>query len=168
MFQIGEVVVYGSTGVCTVEDIAVMSLPRAGGGKQEYYILRPISVPTCKTYVPTSNMELAARIRPVSTAEQIDWMIESVRGERLEWIADTRRRMDTFGQIVSEGVTTELLKLIGCLYLEKKARTEAGKKFCLTDEKLLRAAERIVDEEFAYVLGIPKTEVSAYIAEKIK
>lgn len=168
MFQVGEVVSYGATGICTIEDVKVMSLSRAGANKQEYYILRPAAAPTCITYVPTGNEALTAKMRRVFTAKQIDDLILSVKGERLEWIEDTRRRADVFGQIVAGGISVELLKLIGCLYLEKKARNEMGKKFCATDEKLLSAAERIVSEEFAYALKIGQNEVSAYIAEKLR
>lgn len=168
MFQVGEVVSYGATGICTIEDLKVLSLSRAGTNKQEYYILRPIAAPSCITYVPTANEALIAKMRRVFTAKQIDELILSVKGEQLEWIEDTRHRADAFGQIVAGGISADLLKLIGCLYLEKKARNEAGKKFCATDEKILSSAERIVSEEFAYALKIGQHEVSAYIAEKLR
>ena len=166
MFQIGEVVAYGATGICTVEDVKVMSLSRAG--KQEYYILRPAAAPTCITYVPTANEALTGKMRRVYSAREINALIETVKGEKLEWIEDTRHRADVFGQIVTKGISADLLRLIGCLYLEKKARASEGKKFCATDEKILNAAERIVSEEFAYALHIPQKEVSAYIADKMK
>lgn len=168
MFQVGEVVAYGATGICTVEDIRIMSLSRAGTNKQEYYVLRPAAAPTCITYVPTANEALTGKMRRVFTGEQIDGLIASVKGEQLEWIEDTRRRADVFGGILTKGISPELLKLISCLYLEKKARAGAGKKFCATDEKILSSAERIVSEEFAYALNIQQSEVSAYIAEKMK
>lgn len=168
MFRVGEVVAYGATGICTVAQIEVMSLSRAGTNKQEYYVLRPAATPTCITYVPTDNAALTAKMRRVLTAEQIDAMLASVRGRKLEWIEDTRRRADTFGQIAAKGMSEELLLLIGCLYSEKQARAAVGKKFCATDERLLASAERIVGEEFSYSLKIPRSEVSAYIAEKMK
>ncbi|MBP3634557.1 MAG: CarD family transcriptional regulator [Oscillospiraceae bacterium] len=168
MFQVGEVVSYGATGICTIEDIRVMSLSRTGTNKQEYYLLRPAASPTCITYVPTANEALTAKMRPVLTQMQIDDLICSVKDEKLEWIEDTRHRADAFGQIIAKGITAELLKLIGCLYVQKQERLREGKKFCTTDEKLLASAERIVGEEFAYSLQISQSEVSAYIADKIK
>ena len=167
MFQIGEVVSYGATGICTIEDIRMESLSRSGVKKQEYYILRPAASPTCTTYVPTANEALTAKMRRVLTKNEIDAMIGSVKGQRLEWIEDTRHRADAFGKIVSGGISAELLKLIGCLYLEKKARSKGGKKFCATDEKILSSAERMVSEEFAYALQIQQKEVSAYIADRM-
>ena len=167
MFQIGEVVSYGATGICTIEDIRMESLSRAGVRKQEYYILRPAATPTCTTYVPTANETLTGKMRRILTRQQIDAMIESIQGQQLEWIDDTRRRADVYGQIVSGGISAELLKLIGCLYLEKKSRSRGGRKFCATDEKILSAAERMVSEEFSSALQIPQNQVSAYIAGKL-
>ena len=41
MFEIGEKIVYGSTGVCEVENIAPMDF--AGKGEKElYYVLHPL------------------------------------------------------------------------------------------------------------------------------
>ena len=168
MFEIGEVVSYGATGLCTIEDIRLESLSRAGTKKQEYYILRPVATPTCTTYVPVANEALTAKMRKIYTRQQIDDLILSVRGRKLEWIEDTRRRADVYGQIVSQGISAELLKLIACLYLEKKARSKGGRKFCATDEKLLSSAERMVSEEFAYALQIPPKQVTAYIAERME
>lgn len=167
MFQIGEVVSYGATGICTIEDIRMEAMSRSGTRKQEYYILRPNAAPTCKTYVPVNNDTLTAKMRRVYTREQIDQLIDSIRDQKLSWIEDTRRRAEVFGQILSKGISGELLLLIACLYLEKKARTKGGRKFCATDEKLLSSAERMVSEEFAYSLQIPQNQVSAYIAQKL-
>ena len=52
MFQIGEMVSYGATGICTVEDIRMESLSRAGTRKQEYYILRPAARPPVSPTFP--------------------------------------------------------------------------------------------------------------------
>jgi len=106
-------------------------------------------------------------MRRVMSRTQIDAMIDSVQGQTLEWIEDTRHRADVFGQVLAKGISAELLKLIGCLYLEKKNRSKGGRKFCATDEKILSNAERMVSEEFAYALEIPQKQVSAYIAEKL-
>ena len=168
MFQIGQVVSYGATGICTVEDIRYESLSRAGTRKQEFYVLRPIATPTCTTFVPTTNSQLTGKMRSIFTKEQIDNLIDSVRGQQLDWIDDPRQRAERFGQILSQGITGDLLKLISCLYLEKMARGKAGRKFCATDEKLLSSAERMVSEEFSYALQIPKNQVSSYIAEKME
>ena len=79
MFEVGEVVSYGATGICTIEDIRLESLSRAGTRKQEYYILRPVATPTCTAYVPVGNEALTAKMRRIYTKEQIDAMVERLR-----------------------------------------------------------------------------------------
>lgn len=168
MYQIGEVVSYGTTGICTIEDIRMESLSRIGARKQEYYVLRPAATPTCITYVPTGNAHLTGKMRRVMTGEEINRMIDSVKGQSVDWIEDTRQRADAYQKILSGGISGDLLKLINCLYLEKKNRSKGGRKICVTDEKILSSAERMVSEEFAYSLQISEKEVSAYIAERME
>ena len=168
MFRIGQVVSYGTTGICTIEDIRQEALSRSGVKKQEYYVLRPMAAPTCTTYVPVNSEKLTAKMRCIMDKVQIDAMIDGTGGESLMWIEDTRQRTEAYQQVISDGISAELLKLIACLYLEKKNRTQSGKKFPATDEKLLTSAERLVCEEFAYALQISEKEVSAYIASRIK
>lgn len=167
MFQIGEVVAYGATGICTIENICITSLNRSGTNKQEYYVLRPKATPTCLTYVPTGNPKLLEKMRKLMTKQEIDALLEAVRGRNLDWIADARQRADEYGQILFHGLTDELLLLIRRLYMEKKACSAAGRRFSAADERLLSNAERTLSEEFAYALEIPEKEVPAYIAQHL-
>ncbi len=167
MFQIGEVVAYGATGICAIEDIRLMSMSRSGIKKQEYYVLKPLATPTCLTYVPTAS-PLTEKMRRVLSRDAIDAMLDSIRGQRIEWIEDTRQRADVFGGIISRGLTAELLLLISCLYLEKKSCSGKGRRFGTADDRLLNSAERVVSEEFSYALQIKPSQVSAYIAEHLK
>lgn len=167
MFQIGQVVSYGTTGICTIEDIRQEAVSRSGVKKQEYYVLRPAAAPTCTTYVPTGSAALTAKIRPVMSKEQIDAMIDAVDEETLPWIEDPRRRAESYQQVLVGGISSRLLKLIACLYLEKQSRGKQGKKFCASDEKILSGAERMVNEEFSYALQIPPKQVAPYIAQRL-
>ena len=62
-----------------------------------------------------------------------------------------------------KGVTQKLLLMIRCLYMKKRELIPLGKKLPTTDENTLKSAEKLVEEEFSHVLGIPGTEVSGYI-----
>jgi RNA polymerase-interacting CarD/CdnL/TRCF family regulator len=166
MYQIGEVVAYGATGICTIEDICLMSPNRSGAKKQEYYVLKPLAAPTCLTYVPTAS-PLTQKMRRLLSGQEIDSMIDSVREQRLDWIEDARQRADVFGSIVSGGLTKQLLLLIGCLYMEKKACCSHGRRFSPADDRLLHSAERVVSEEFSYALQIKPNQVTAYIAQRL-
>ncbi len=168
MFQIGEVVAYGATGICIIENICITSLNRSGTNKQEYYVLRPKATPTCLTYVPTSNSKLLEKMRKLMTRQEIDALLDAVKGRDLDWIPDARQRADQYGQILFRGLTEELLLLIQRLYLEKKACSSAGRRFSTADERLLVNAERTLSEEFSYALEIPEKDVPDYIAQRLE
>ncbi len=168
MFQIGEVVAYGATGICTIEDICITSLNRAGTTKQEYYVLRPAATPSCLTYVPAGNPKLTEKMRKLPNKQELDTLLDSVRGQVLEWIPDSRLRAEQYGQILSGGVTEALLPMIQRLYLEKKSCAAAGRRFSTADERLLANATRTISEEFSYTLEIPETDVPAYITQRLR
>ena len=43
-----------------------------------------------------------------------------------------------------------------------------GKKLHVADERMLQEAEKMICDEFSYVLGIPKEEVPSYITNSMK
>ena len=45
---------------------------------------------------------------------------------------------------------------------------ERGKKLHIADERMLREAEKMICDEFAYVLGISQEEVPAYITSGLE
>ena len=48
----------------------------------------------------------------------------------------------------------ELIKLIRALYFNREEKHRSGKKFYLSDERIMKEAETILHEEFAHVLNI--------------
>ena len=67
MLTVGQTVVYGTQGVCTVKEISMLKL---GKTKGEYYALSPIDDPGSTVYVPTANEKLMSKLRPVLTGEE--------------------------------------------------------------------------------------------------
>ena len=67
MFEIGEKIVYGSMGVCEVQDVAPMDF--GGGGEKElYYVLRPLYQDGV-IYAPVKG---AVYMRPILSAQEVN------------------------------------------------------------------------------------------------
>ena len=71
--------------------------------------------------------------------------------------------MEQFRTILVDGVTQKLLLMIRCIYMKKRELTEQGRKLSTTDENILKSAEKLVEDEFSYVLDIPQSDVGRYI-----
>lgn len=165
VFENGEYVVYGKVGVCRVVDRRTMRFGGAESG--EYYFLAPQDDPRSLVYVPCDNGELMARLRPLMKKEEIDAMLRSVSDEQVDWIEERNERSTAFRRILAQGDRRQIVRLIRCLNQKKQERIQAGKKLSNTDEVLLQACVRLVDEEFSLALGIPRAQVGSYIQERL-
>ena len=100
--------------------------------------------------------------------EEIDEKIHSVSESHEEWMEDERARKEHFKDMVSRADTFELIQLIKMLVEHREKVTARGKKLHVADERMLQEAEKMICDEFSYVLGIPKEEVPSYITNSMK
>jgi len=84
-------------------------------------------------------------------------------GNKLEWLEDGKTRSDLFEKILSDGDRKKILEMIKCIEEKKKELAEQAKKLRIADETALKTAEKIISEEFSFILGIPKENVGEYI-----
>lgn len=164
-FAKGSYVVYGKMGVCRLMDKQTMSF---GGDSGEYYVLLPVSDDRSSVYVPCDNPNLMARLRTLLTPQQIGDILAGVDDSRLEWIDDRTERQATFRGIMGADDRLQLMRLIRCLYCKKQEKIAAGKRLSAMDEGYLQDAIRLVEEEFAIALDIPRNRVSEYIRSRIE
>ncbi len=162
MYQIGDMVAYASTGVCTVTDIRE---EKFGGVTRMYYILTPVGS-TSVVYVPTDNEQLLAKMRPLSTRDEVHDVISSIRREEAPaWIDDNHRRSIYFQEVLGGGDLLELMRLTRSIRSRREALAERGKRNLMADENVNKRAERILFGEIAEVVGIRIDEVEAYIVD---
>ena len=165
MFQVNDTVVYGSQSVCTLTEICERKI---GGEKILYYVLKPVFDNKSAIYVPCANPKLVEKMRHILSAAEIYALIDSLQEDSLEWIPDDAQRKEEYNKIILSGDRKALAQLIRLLYLHKQRQKAAGKKFHNVDEQLLDRAQKLLHEEFAYVLRITPQEVPPFIAKQIE
>lgn len=165
MFTAGETVVYGAQGICKVEGLTEMT---TGREKKSYYVLSPIYTDRSTIYVPTDNENLLANIRRVLSKKEINSLIDEANAQKADWIEDDLARREHCSAVIKGGDRMALMQLIEMLYLHREALKETKKHFHISDERYLREAERLIHDEFSFVLGIPREEVPGYILKRIQ
>lgn len=165
MYKIGDTVIYKSEGVCTVADIVVKAFREK---EMEYYVLKPVYKENSEVFVPKNNTELTSKMRQVLTRQEIISLIKSMPDESDIWIDDENQRKSYYKQLIANGDRTELIRLIKTLFNYKEKQKNAGRKLHTTDEKFLKDAEKILYDEFAYVLNISQKEVIPFIAGELE
>ena len=164
MFEIGEYIVYGSKGVCQIEDISHVDIPGASKDRL-YYVLRQHEGGSGKIYVPTDNDKIV--MRKVITREAAEDLIRRMPEIEQMWVDNDKQREAMYKETMRTCDYNEWVSMIKTLYFRKRERTAQGKKVTALDEKYLKAAENELYSELGLILGMPKTEVVAYIKDKI-
>ena len=164
MFSVHDKVFYSSTGVCQIIDIRHEKL---GGELQHCYVLKPCFDTRSVVYVPTDQEGLASNMRKTLTRQEIQDLVQAMPQEEGLWISDERERSRILHAKARSCDSHELMCLLRTLYLEKQRRSGSGKGMGALDARLMSAAEKLLHEEFAVVLGIAPQEVLPYILTQL-
>lgn len=163
MYNVGEFVVYGSSGICEIKDIADLSEKGMPAGKL-YYLLVPIDDKNAKIYASVSGENVG--MRRVISKNEADDIIESAPGIGLIEIENDKQRERRYQEIIKACDCRELVSAVKTLYARKQKRLRAGKKNTSTDEKYFRMAEKNLFSELAFVLNMDVEQIRAIIASK--
>jgi len=162
MFKINDYVVYGSNGVCQIEDIEMMSLKNQ---ELEYYILSPVYNSRMTIKIPVNNNKIL--MRELMSKSEVRNLIEGIsRNETIE-IEDSRKRAQEYRDIIKRGNAEDIIKVINSIRLEEDEKISLGKKLNKTDEDIMIIARKQLYQEIAIVLGINIDDVGDYIKNNI-
>ena len=106
-------------------------------------------------------------MRPLLTREEIDALLVGADEERQPWLEDRNQRSALYRAAVMDGDRLLLIRVICCLFRKKHERMEQGKRLSMMDEAAMQECMRLIDEEFAMVLDIPRNAVQEYVLERI-
>ena len=159
MYQIGQKIVYGIHGVCCIVDLEEKKIDKK---TICYFVLEPIDQPGSRYYVPSENQAALAKLRPLSTREELQSLLTSPLAENV-WIADENRRKQYYRELVSSVNLKAMIDMIRCLRLHRRQQMEQGRKFHQCDENFLRDAQKTLSTEIAMVMEIPDDQVDTYL-----
>lgn len=155
MYSVGQTVLYGTNGVCSITDITTK---RVGKVSMEYYVLKPICSNTSTLFVPTHNEKLVGKIRYVLTADEVNAILQSLP-EYGEWNDNKIQRAELFKSIIAGGDCLELIRLIRLIHNHELVQIAKGKRLHIADERALKEAEKMVCDEVSTALQIDRDSV---------
>ena len=166
MFQKGEYVVYGNLGVCCVNDLVTRQFEGLDAA-HPYYVLEPV-YQGGTLYAPADNPKIA--LRPVISAEEANRLIDAI--PTTESKAFHSRSAQELAAHYEQALQThdckDLIGLTMSIYNKKAALASQNKKFGRVDEHFMKRAEEALSGELAVALSIPREQVPAYIAQRVK
>lgn len=164
MYQKGDTVMHPSEGVCSIEDVRTICFKDSS--PREYYVLRPSMEKSSGTiYMPRERGNAILR-RLLSRQDIIDMIHQSSSYAGL-WKDDSRVRKDLFTSILHEGNYGKLIQMIREIHEHHTQRLAEGKKPSVADEHILDEAQRLLHQEFSYVLRISQEETVQFILKEL-
>lgn len=165
MFEVGNFVVYGSSGVCKVDEVGPllkMNMPK----DKIYYTLLPVYSKGSKVFTPVDSDKVI--LRPVlSKEEAIDLVNEIDDVDEID-IPDNKKREEIFKQCVRKCDCKDLIRIIKTINTRRDERIAEGKKVTAGDEKMLHIAEESLSRELAVALELEKEIVDDFLENKIQ
>ena len=164
MFSVGELIIYGSMGVCRVEAVELRNLPN--GGQGQFYILQPI-YQKCAVSTPVENDKVV--MRPIIGREEVDRLIDTIPHIHAEAYHNKvlRQLTEHYESIIKLYDCSKLIEMLLSLRDKKRICAEMKKKFGALDERYMKRAEEMLFGEFAAALEIERCEVLQYISGRI-
>ena len=156
MYAVGDKIVYGSSGVCTVVEICTPNFSREERGRK-YYKLRPY-YSTETIYAPVDTQ---AFMRPVMTREEAVAFvarIPEIEEYTIKSHSMTALRQE-YEECFREHSCEIYVRLVKGIYM----KGASGKKLGQTDQRYMKRAEDTLYGELAVALDISPAEVPAYI-----
>lgn len=156
---IGDCIHYGSHGVCRVVGLEEKEFR---GSVKEYYLLTPVSEEHIRLYLPTDAEFSRVKIRKVLSADEIYALIQQEKDTVPRWIPDSKLRREVFSRTLRGGETAELIKMVKSLHAHQ-SELPSGKALPMSDLEMLRTAEKLLYNEFNYVLHMEKDKVLPFV-----
>lgn len=163
MFNKGEYIIYGSNGVCEVQDYMQAD---DNDNRRVYYVLAPMRSKGSTIFSPVDNQKVF--MRRVITKEEADELLKGIPEYEDIVIQDVRAQEQQYKEILQNYDCTESIRLIKALYARKKQREAAGRKITAVDEKYLFLAKDSLINELAIALEMDVDDVDKMLAEKMQ
>lgn len=166
MFKENDLVMYGQTGVCKIQEVTKLDWSAAEQDRL-YYVLKPLYSDDA-VYVPVDNDKVF--MRKLMTRKQVDDLIDTMPSVQAEiFKARSIQQLSRYYQdAINSHESMDLIKLTKSIHMKKEAAIKKNRHLGQVDIRFMKYAESLLFGEFAAVLGIPIEDVTGYIENRIK
>ncbi len=165
MYQVGDLIIYGSTGVCTVTEIRTVE-SRWSDDEQLYYVLAPL-YQDCVILAPVDNLKPGTR--PTISPSEANRLIDSIPSITPQVFHSDRTQdvIKYYKSYIDTHDCAELLELTVSLRAKKSSAGGSKTKFGTVDQRFMTQAEELLFGELAVVLGVSRSDVQGYVESRL-
>lgn len=161
MYQIGDLVVYGSIGVCKVDGF---SYPDKSA--KAFYCLSPL-YQSGVIHTPVESEKVP--LRPVMSAEAADALLSQLPTLRVEIFKERtiQQLAQKYQAVLQSGDPLQLMALSLSVQLKRRQAEAQNRRLGMVDERYGRQAERLLFGELAVALNTSLDAIPTLIAQRL-
>lgn len=164
MYQVNDLIVYGSTGVCRVLSIGRPEHLPDSSGDTLYYTLAPL-YSTGVIYAPLNT---PTYMRPVLSREDAQRLIARMPMiEEIPCPSSQRLLAECYRASFASHRCEDLVGLLKTIYRKNQLLQSRGKKPGQVDQLYRKRAEDLLYSELSISLEIPREAVPQYISDHV-
>lgn len=152
-YNVGDLIIYGSTGVCRVADISKENPP--------LYTLQPL-YQDCVIYTPLSGKVFARPIISSTEAKRLIDLIPSIDAQPFR-NRSMRELVDHYQHLLDTHECEDLIRLTMSIYAKRKELEAENRKFGAVDQRYLKQAEQLLFGELGAALDLKKDDIPSHI-----
>ena len=166
MYSVGDLILYGRTGVCRVEGIDELA-SREAMEPERFYVLKPL-YQNCQIRISVDNKKVFSR--PIISDAEARRLIQTMpQVEAKPYYNRNLNQLREHYRACMESLACEdLIVMTKSLYMKKKEAEAQRRKFGAVDERFMKEAEDLLFGEFAAALQIDRETVESYIADSLQ
>lgn len=151
MYQKGDYIVYGTKGVCLIEEVTMIDWAEdCISSKKLCYKLAPRFIKGSTIYAPVENEKTV--IRSVMSGEEAELVLYSAGQLETLKVSNEKERENSYREALLSGNSMEWSRIVKTLYLRKLERMKTGKRMTCIDERYFHVAENILFGEMSLPL----------------
>ena len=138
MYQAGDYIVYGTSGVCRVDE--VKPSPFEDEADRQYYTLTPVTV-TETIYIPVDSPVF---MRPVISREQAETLVRDIPNIEVDHFTSHSMRLSSehYQEVLQSHDCGDLVQLIKTVYAKSR---RSGRRLSQVDQRYRKRAEELLD-----------------------
>jgi CarD family transcriptional regulator len=164
MFQIGDLLFYGTNGVCRVSEIC--SSPFDSADTRSFYKLAPISDRSSLViYTPVDNLQVV--MRPLISKEEAEALLSRLSEIEKVAVSIEKHRKDAYREAIRDGAPEGFVKIIKTVRARRELFRKTRRRVPDLDNDFEYTAKTCLYGELSAVLGIAREEIHRIVSEGI-
>lgn len=163
MFNIGDLLIYSTHGICKVNDIEEKTI---AGVTRNYYVLQPVENDHNLTIsAPVDNKKM---LHELVDKEEAFAILESFKEPGVEWKDNANVRFNSYNKLVNSGERQDIADVVNTLMRKENEYAAIERQLYQRDEKLLIDTQNILFRELAISLDTTFEKINQTVEEAIQ